>query len=185
MKKFVAIILTLALAFSLASCSLLKAENTPEDVVSTYLDALKTFDTEKMDACYFMVESTDETLTEEDGAILKAMYGDLDYEIIDSEIDGVEAVVSVKAEKVDYAAAVEVMTQTVLDRIQSGELVYENLTDDDYMDVLYECLAAKDAKRLTSEFEVKCIRVGNKWYLNGDDTSLQDFIYEGLSVGTE
>ena len=182
MKKIVAVLLAVIMVVSLSSCSMLKAKNTPEEVVGNYLDALKTFDTEAMDACYYMVESSDATLTEEDNELLEAMYGSLTYEITGSEVDGMEAVVSVKAEKVDYTAAVTEMTNTIVDAISAGELVYEELTDEDYMEVLYECLEAEDAKRLTSEFEVKCIRIANTWYLNAEDTSLEDFIYEGLEI---
>ncbi|MBQ6570542.1 MAG: DUF4878 domain-containing protein [Clostridia bacterium] len=186
MKKTIALLITLLMVFSFASCSVLekytKTENQPEDVVSAFLDALKNFDAEAMDACYYEVESSDATLSESDIALLSAMYGKVSYEILNVEIDGSKAVVKVKATKADYVAAAEKMRDIMVEKIQAGELVADDLTDDDYMAVLKECLLADDAKMITKELDVKCILVSNKWYLDAEDDSLDAFIDEGMDM---
>jgi len=181
MKKTLSILVAAVLMFTLASCSFLKAENTPEDVVKGYLDALKVVDMEKMDASYYAVESSDEQVTDEDIEIFKALYQDLTYEIISTEEDGTEATVKVKCNKVDYLKAADAMTALAVENIENGTADGSE-GDDYYMDLLLQCLAAEDAARVEEEVEIDCIRIGNKWYLNAENDDLEDFLYGDLEL---
>ena len=160
----------------------LKAQNKPEDVVGQYLDAVRIFDTDAMDECYFRVAYSEGSLSDSEIDLLNAMYGKLSYEILSVDIDGTNAVVKVKASKADYAANVVKMTNMLLEKIESGELKYDDLTDEDYLDVLKECLRSDDVTMLTKEFDVKCNCIGTKWFLDGEDSSLEDFLNEGLDL---
>lgn len=192
MKRIVAVILTTALLLSLTGCG---ASSKPEDVVSTYCNAMKAFDTEAASKCLVSGEPDfDDVLTsEEDGANLaderiikyfETNAAKMTYEVGTATVEGDTATVPVSFTYVDAssvmsAALGEYITQAfALAFSGADEATMEEL----FATIFLEKAEAAELGELTTDVVFQCEKVDDTWKITtptDDDASVLSAVISG------
>lgn len=163
--------------------------------VSEFLDAMKSYDLEALAEYYSDATDSDYTLDDfsyaEDEAgyaemmdAMKTMMSAMDYEIIDSQVDGDTAVVNVSITSIDMSA---VMTTYIANAFS---LAYSNLdaTEDELtvlmMQAFGDAIEANIDNTVTNEAAVNLEKVDGDWKIVGDETFI-NAIYGGLLSAIE
>lgn len=175
MKKIIASVLAIALFLSLAGCG---ASSKPEDVVSTYCNAMKNFDTETASQCMVSGDSDfDDALTsdeEGDGAnlgderlieYLKTNAAKMTFKVGTATVEGDTATVPVSFTYVDASAVIsaalgEYITQALgLALSGADEATMEEL----FTTIFLEKAEATELGEVTSDITFRCEKVDDTW----------------------
>ena len=158
MKKHLALLLCLSMLVCLfAACG----STSPKSVLAKELDALKSGKYEEAGML------GDETFTEEDNAMLSAMFGKLSYTLGKETVDGDKATVEVTVEMVDMSA--------VFANYLTEALTHMTDTDWDATGERFvEMIAADDAPTATFSAVVHMTKTEEGWEI--DETGNDDLL---------
>jgi len=159
MKKFGKMIIVILLLLSAVSCSAQK----PSDVVNNYLNSIKQNVSKVV---------SEETIDSTDGGqkildIITESMDDFDYEILNEEIDGDEAVVKVKITTYGYGTAIVNTYRDFLS--QAFALALGGASEEMLQSMLYEVFAEKvqeeidKGKTYTGTVSIVLTKQDGKW----------------------
>ncbi len=174
MKKILAIIITAALCMGLAGCGGSAAK--PEDTVTRFCEAMKTFDFDAMDAC-LAGESDSGSFLEGLGEMEQLLFDrlrtcakELRYTVGESAVSGDGAVVPVSFEFEDCTNAMTAVMDSYYDRlIEAIWANNEDISDEDAMKMFSESIsdawdgAENGTKSLSLDFSL--VKTGDKWLI--------------------
>ncbi len=167
MKKVLAVVLALALVFSMCACG---KSSGPEGTVQGFCDAMKTLDFNKMNG-YLKTSLSDDDLDMSEVpegflSILKTWAKDIKYKVNKAETNGSESKV-----KVDftYTDAGPVIKAALGDYITKaiGQAMSGNMSEDAMVKLLVECIEAAqkttktESKDISLDFYLE--QVDGKW----------------------
>ncbi|MFZ7121344.1 MAG: hypothetical protein ACOWWH_10375 [Eubacteriaceae bacterium] len=184
MKKTFLILLILLLLLSLTACSTAK----PENAVSSFLDAMKNGNTEKLydyintaqddSSQMFNEEDMDEIFSNEDEAIdkvFKSAYNKLEYEILGSEINGDNAIVETKISAPDFASIFsEIIEESFTLALSSSfstdtEEYNEEEMDELMNNMIVEKFSSDDLPMVENTVKINLIKSDNGWLIDPDE----------------
>lgn len=194
MKRILTTALAIALLLSLVGCG---TSSKPEDVVSTYCNAMKTFDTETASGCLISGGSDfGEVFTSEeegDGANLaderiieyfKSNAAKMTYEVGAATVEGDTATVPVSFTYVDASA---VMSAALGEYITQAFALALSGVDETTMEELFTTIFLEKAEstelnELTSDIVFQCEKVDDAWKIktpSDDDASVLSAVISG------
>ena len=197
MKRIIPAILSMVFLLSLAGCG---ASSKPEDVVSTYCNAMKNFDTETASQCMVSGDSDfDDAFTsdvEGDGAnlgderlieYLKTNAAKITFKVGAATVEGDTATVPVSFTYVDASAVVsaalgEYITQALgLALSGADEATMEEL----FTTIFLEKAEATELGEVTSDITFRCEKVDDTWKIttlsDGDVAAISAIISSNIT----
>lgn len=180
--KKLSAVLVISVIFSamLSSCDTPETVNTPQEVLYTYINGIAENDGDAVNGCYYIAKPNNEKISETDAEILKVIFSNADYTVVSAKENSFAAKVKIKAEKPDYKSALYAMYLKNADDVMSGR-VKENQGENYYFETLNKCMADKGAVKIKKDITVNFMRVGEKWYLTGNNKPLFAFLFENIS----
>ena len=176
-QKFVALLTSTILLFSMTSCSTFES---PETAVSNYLNALKENDAATV--AKYIGEEIDETEeTEEDRAFedfRMQLWETASYHIISSEKNEDSATVTVSVSNIDMSKVLSEVIHDTFILASSGIYYNEALTEQIYISFLERIELHKD-DIITKEVEVSLTKEEDHWIID-DSNELNDAFSGGL-----
>lgn len=184
MKKTFLIILILFLVLNLTACSTAK----PEKAVSSFLDAMKNGNTEKLydyinttqdgSIQIFTEEDIEEIFSNENEAIdtaFKSAYNKLEYEVLGSEINGDNAIVETKINAPDFASIFsEIIEDSFALALSSSfttdtEEYNEEAMDELINNMIVEKFSSADLPMVENTVKINLIKSDNSWLIDPDE----------------
>ena len=173
MKKYsktISFIIVLAMMVALlAGCGETKQA---EAAVNDTLAAIKALDFETLgdhlDVEDIMQSGESTSSLLDTDVLMKNLFGKLEYEILSSKkIDGSTVMVKTKITTVEIAPVLEEFLAEALDYLFSSILASPQPSDEtisaELEKIFVECLSKEDAAKVTTEVDIKVVKVGNIW----------------------
>lgn len=194
MKKFLAIVCTAGMVLTLGGCSF---GEKPDVVVSTFCEALKTYDMQAAAACVTTEETVLPEMEMEDEIsqllmdYMKKKAAEMTYTIEEYTVEKGEASVPVTF---TYADASEVLTETFTDYLTRGlELAFSGADDDEiealFADVFAEKCDTVETSTATATVTFLCQKTDGEWKIydvaEEDATALLMVMTSNLSSAME
>ena len=191
-SKMISFIIVLAMMMALlAGCGETKQA---EAAVNDTLAAIKALDFETLgdhlDVEDIMQSGESTSSLLDTDVLMKNLFGKLEYEILSSKkIDGSTVMVKTKITAVEIAPVLEEFLAEALDYLFSSLLASPQPSDEtisaELEKIFVECLSKEDAANVTTEVDIKVVKVGNIWQvetseelasalLGGYDQALED-----------
>lgn len=166
MKKY-NVILCFLLIIIMCGCSSFNKKsidinNTPELYVENALKALKGLDLKTFNK--YVIEENDGKLTKQNTKLLKEMFQNFDYVIVDSSINGETAIVNVNITNTDFS---KVVSEFINNSVENTGNSDNNGNNDLLLNLLKD--ANKTEEKTTVELELSLKIVDNVWKINLDD----------------
>jgi len=178
-KSAVLLIAILMMVSALTSCNTTEASNTPQQVFQNYINGIIENDEDAINECYFMSSSAQE-IREDDAKLLSAILSNSEFTVTSAEENAFAAKIKVMAKKPDYKSALEDMYLKNTDEVFFGE-AEEDEDEEYYYELLTKCMGDDDIKVNKSRLTVSFMRVGDKWYLTGDNDEFFSYLFEDIS----
>lgn len=194
MKKICGLILAVVMALSLAACG---PQGKPEDVVTTFCEAMKSFDSESASACFaegvvppdLSVDTDDlgeEMGSEELVQYLKDSAGKMTYTVNEAQIEGDTATVNVN---ITYTDITPVVTQAMADYIAKAfEMAMNEGVELDeaeaqklFTDTLTETSKNVEEGTATVDVTFDCEVVNGEWKLSQMSDETVNSLFDALS----
>lgn len=194
MKKVLAIVCTAGMVLTLGGCSF---GEKPDVVVSTFCEALKTYDMQAAAACVTSEETVLPEMEMEDEIsqllmdYMKEKAAEMTYTIEEYTVEKGEASVPVTF---TYADASEVLTETFTDYLSQGLLLALGGADDDeieslFADVFAEKCDTVETSTATATVTFLCQKTDGEWKIydvaDGDADALLMVLTSNLSSAME
>lgn len=126
MKKHISLIMAVVLLFSLSACSATSPQgNEPEKVVNDAFSALQTYDAETLTRCFGVDILGSDVMPRSLSIVYKAAFTKMDYEILDSTVDGENATVTVKVTVVDMDTITLAIKNDMAETMSASGEVYD------------------------------------------------------------
>ena len=173
MRRFISIILALALVFALAGCGSSGNGGTPEGTVKTFCEGLKAYDFKKVAGTIKGGDAGDldpgKNMPEAFEKYLKQWAGKLKYKIGEVKADGQNAEVTVTLTYTDasapMAAAVKATLSEAIKAAMSGDVSQEKM-----MSIMMECIDKAVKEHKTSEgtltATIKLVQTADGWKIS-------------------
>ena len=175
MKRVLSLALSALLVFSMAGCG---AKESAEDVVKNAVDSLKNYDTEQITAYWGDSEIGDQA--EEDAAIMKAIFGNISYEIVSSQEEKETASVEVKVSNLDMGAVMGDTVSEVFVKLLEGAFssTGAEMSEEDqnklFNDTFLEKLNSGEYDTVEKTVTVTLTLVDKKWTMDADNDEFYD-----------
>ncbi len=192
MKKTLAIVMILTLTLTLSGCG----KNAPETAVSNFFSAVKTYDSEAVSkamtptatdnlglASEYLRESTDPVAAPFID-YLKSNAAKITYDIMETDVDGDKATVTVKCKYVDGSQIFGKIIQELFTKLMTAAFSGQELTEEQMtqigIDLLNENLDSTTETFAEKTFEIECINVDDIWYVSTISDELADVVSSNL-----
>ena len=194
MKRVITSVTVCAMLILLAGCGSGQAakEPTPEDVVASAIDAVKTCDFTTANAAWGSdIEKEADAATEDDQeAVVKAICSGIQYEIVSSDIAENTATVTVKISNKDLGTAFKdamgEMFAELMSNLGSDNQMTEEESQQYFTDLFVEKINGGDYTTVDSTVDVALTKGENGWEISGDTEDAIDAMFGGLiSVANE
>lgn len=173
-KSIIAVVLTLVLVFSLTGCGEIKKAETS---VNGMFTAFKNLDFEEAQKYVNVDDITNgENSNDNAEAVMNAIFGNLNYEIVLSEkIDDSTVIVKTSITATDmkpvmgefFTQAMQYAFSTAFSDTQPSEEEQNKKMEE----ILVECASKPDLATVTNEVDIKVVKNENKeWKIEADDT---------------
>ncbi len=189
MKKITALVLTFALIFSLTGCGEIQKA---ESAVKGMFAAFKNLDFEEAEKYIDLKDITDENVVDENAEIvMKAIFENLNYEIISSEkVDDSTVLVKTKITATDMKPVMTDFFQQVMQYAFSNALTNPEASEEalnkKIEEILVECATKPDLATVTNEVDIKVIKNDNdEWKIEADDTFVDATLGGLINVAKE
>ena len=169
-SKMISFIIVLAMMVALlAGCGETKQA---EAAVNDTLAAIKALDFETvgdhLDVEDIMQSGESTSSLLDTDVLTKNLFGKLEYEILSSKkIDGSTVMVKTKITTVEIAPVLDEFLAEALDYLFSSILASPQPSDEtisaELEKIFVECLSKEDAAKVTTEVDIKVVKVGNIW----------------------
>lgn len=187
----------LLIVFSILTLSLLLGceRNSPRNVVKAFSNSIKTFDFEKMDT-YIYSENKSEKLPSFEGLdgleksfidYFKENASKISYSIQSVEENNDKAEVIVKYKFLDGGRVIRNSVIEGIKQITPQKILNPNISDDEIEKIFSDIVNIKineysEENILEKEITIPCIKINNKWYINGmseelENVLLSNFVY--------
>lgn len=196
MKKALAMILALMLAFAFTGCG---DKNTPETAVDNLFTAVKAFDTEAMNGALSAGGQGDlsgsEEFTETSENSLAAPFIDylkgnaqkITYEIESSKVDGDTATVTVKCKYVDGSGLFAEIIQELFTKAMAAAFGGQTLTDADMealtLQILNDKIASAEETFVEKTIDIACVKEDGTWVVKEMNEDLADVLTSNFLTG--
>lgn len=179
MKKLLALLVSLIMAFSLVGCSSEK----PDKIVTEFFTAMQSFDFNAMKGCLFSAEGAEEILIE--GDIESSLYDawgkwakEMKFSVEAITENGDDATVTVK---LDYVDASIVMVETLTEYIgQAFALAFTGASDEAVSALMESILKDKietvETTTAQKKLDISCIKVDKGWKIKELPDEIVDVI---------
>ena len=173
-KSIIAVVLTLVLVFSLTGCGEIKKAETS---VKRMYTAFKNLDFEEAQKYVNVDDITNgENSNDNAEAVMNAIFGNLNYEIVLSEkVDDSTVIVKTSITATDmkpvmgefFTQAMQYAFSTAFSDTQPSEEEQNKKMEE----ILVECASKPDLATVTNEVDIKVVKNENKeWKIEADDT---------------
>ena len=173
-KSIIAVVLTLVLVFSLTGCGEIKKAETSVNCMFT---AFKNLDFEEAQKYVNVDDITNgENSNDNAEAVMNAIFGNLNYEIVLSEkVDDSTVIVKTSITATDmkpvmgefFTQAMQYAFSTAFSDTQPSEEEQNKKMEE----ILVECASKPDLATVTNEVDIKVVKNENKeWKIEADDT---------------
>lgn len=173
-KSIIAVVLTLVLVFSLTGCGEIKKAETS---VNGMFTAFKNLDFEEAQKYVNVDDITNgENSNDNAEAVMNAIFGNLNYEIVLSEkVDDSTVIVKTSITATDmkpvmgefFTQAMQYAFSTAFSDTQPSEEEQNKKMEE----ILVECASKPDLATVTNEVDIKVVKNENKeWKIEADDT---------------
>ena len=136
-----------------------------------------------------IMESDEDSLSADDDILMENLFGKLEYEIVSSEkIDKNTVVVKTKITTIAMESVLgeyflKIMEYSFANIFANPQPTDEEM-DEKAKEILSECFAKEDLEKLTSEVEIKVVKVDKQWKIESSD-ALADALLGGLMQAAE
>jgi uncharacterized lipoprotein YehR (DUF1307 family) len=191
MKKTLAIVMILTLAFAMTGCG-----SKPESAIDKFFGAVKTYDSEGMkealtpsateglgSASEYLDESTD-PMAAPFVEYLKGNAAKITYEVTGTKIDGDEATVTVKCKYVDGSGLFTKIIQGLFSELLTAAFSGKEMTDEEMtqigVDLLNKNLDSATETFTEETMDIDCIKVDGEWYVKTVTDEMADVVSSNL-----
>ena len=193
MKKTLSLLLALALCFSLAACGSKSSPAGPEDVVTTFCEALKAYDFDAMNACMAGSADTSALLADYSDLELalldrmKECAAQISYTLGEPAVSGDTATVPVTFDYVDCTNAMTAVLDAYMeDLISAVWETGEDLSEDEalafFKNAVEDEWGSVTNGRLTANISVPLVQDGGKWAISGLPEELASVISANMET---
>lgn len=187
MKRMLSLVLSAVLMISLAGCG---GRESAEDVVKNAIEALKSYDTEKISAYW----GGDSAIAEGDGQeseeMLQAIFEGITYEIVSSKEEETTASVEVKISNLDMSSVMgdtisELFVKLLGDSFSGGEQMSEEEQEQLFNDTFLEKLKSGEYETVEKTVTVSLTLTDKKWTIDQDNNEAYDALTGGMLTYAE
>lgn len=182
MKKIVCTVLALVLLLSAAACG--KKTASPQEVVGTAMEALKSGDMAAAAARWGGEIGDIEDTAEDDAELFKMFFQNLKYEILAETDTGTSAVVQVAVSNADMAG---VMGETIGELMQkavsaalSGQEISEEEAEKMFTDTMKEKLSGSSLEMVENTVDIGLTLVDGQWQITDVSDEAMDALMGGM-----
>jgi len=153
-------------------------ENTPEEVINTFLSAISSCDVKQGLSCYYVSDESVDILEEifnEVPELFEIIASNFEYDIVDCNIEGNIATVSVNCEMFDIITNLLAFA----DYLEEYEANNGIVDDEAFFEFFAEYFENSDVALKKGDFIVHCILIDGKWYVTSPatHTSMYKFMF--------
>ncbi len=181
-KKVFSLVFSLIMLISFTACG----GPTPEELVTSALDALKSGDESFFEGSIeSFEESFDSSSAEDLDKALKTVLSTMDYEVISTTEDGNKATVKVKITNKDYSKAVEKYFSDVMAYAMSNLDASEDEVDKKVVELLVNAIneSAEGESTVTNEADITLTKGDDGWVLDDPSDELMNALFGNMVDG--
>lgn len=182
MKKIVCTVLALVLLLSAAACG--KKTASPQEVVGTAMEALKSGDMAAASAQWGGEIGDIEETAESDAELFKMFFQHLKYEILAETETGTSAVVQVAVSNADMAGVmgetIGELMQQALSAALSGQDISEEEAEKMFTDTMKEKLNSSSLEMVENTVDIGLTLVDGQWQITDVSDEAMDALMGGM-----